>query len=134
MARISGSGVMHIGFQINHSMLFSYEVHCMPPEEFWEKFVAAANGASNELSAFVKPWNGRLPENEWKVIRQRIFARDDYTCRYCGERGKKLECDHVTPLSRGGSDEDDNLVTACRPCNRAKRDKTPGEWRGNGAN
>lgn len=119
---------MKMGFMLNHDMLFSYEVHKMPPEEFVEKFYAAAGGEHNELSKFVRPWNGRLPANEWKVIRARIFERDNYTCQYCGDRGGKLECDHVMPLSRGGSDEDDNLVTACRPCNRSKRDKTLEEW------
>lgn len=64
----------------------------------------------------------------WAEIRARIFARDDYTCRYCNARGGELECDHVVPFSRGGSDDDDNLVTACKPCNRSKRAKTPAEW------
>jgi len=65
----------------------------------------------------------------WREIRERIFARDDYTCQYCGERGKKLECDHIHPVSKGGSNQDDNLATACFACNRSKRDKTLNEWR-----
>ncbi len=65
----------------------------------------------------------------WNQIRQRIFARDDYTCHYCGERGKRLECDHVVPVARGGAHDDDNLVTACFKCNRSKRDKLVDEWR-----
>ena len=56
----------------------------------------------------------------WKEIRRRIFARDDYTCRYCGKRGGALECDHVIPVVAGGDSDDSNLVTACRPCNRSK--------------
>lgn len=64
----------------------------------------------------------------WIKIRDRIFKRDDYTCRYCGRRGVRLECDHVVPVSRGGSHEDSNLVTACFPCNRSKRDHLIGEW------
>lgn len=55
---------------------------------------------------------------------------DGYTCQYCGERGKRLECDHVVPVSRGGSNEHENLVTACFACNRSKRAKTVEEWRG----
>ena len=65
----------------------------------------------------------------WRVIRDRIFKRDDYTCQYCGERGMRLECDHVIPVSRGGVHADDNLVTACFACNRSKRDKLVSEWR-----
>ena len=76
-------------------------------------------------------FSSRPKANIWRVIRSRIFERDDYTCKYCGERGKKLECDHVVPVSRGGSHTDDNLVTACFKCNRSKRDKLIHEWGGN---
>ena len=65
----------------------------------------------------------------WREIRERIFFRDNYTCQYCGERGTKLECDHKHPVARGGSHDDENLVTACRTCNRSKRDKLITEWR-----
>ena len=65
----------------------------------------------------------------WRVIRDRIFQRDGYTCAYCGARGVSLECDHVVPVARGGGHEDENLTTACRSCNRSKRDKLVSEWR-----
>jgi 5-methylcytosine-specific restriction endonuclease McrA len=66
----------------------------------------------------------------WAKIRARIFARDNYTCQYCGAHGVTLECDHIVPVARGGSHDDDNLNTACFQCNRSKRDKTLAEWRG----
>lgn len=66
----------------------------------------------------------------WAKIRARIFERDNYTCQYCGAYGVALECDHIFPVARGGSHDDDNLNTACFPCNRSKRDKTLDEWRG----
>lgn len=73
----------------------------------------------------------RLSGLKWAEVRARIFARDNHTCRYCGATGVDLECDHVIPISRAGSNDDDNLVTACRPCNRAKRDKLVSldEWK-----
>lgn len=71
----------------------------------------------------------RPPATVWKVLREQIFARDDYTCRYCGNRGVRLECDHVFPVSKGGLSEPDNLVTACYRCNRSKGAKTLSEWR-----
>lgn len=73
--------------------------------------------------------SARLPAHLWRAVRSLIFTRDDYTCQYCGERGKKLECDHVVPVSKGGSNDESNLVTACLPCNRSKRDKFLHEWR-----
>lgn len=67
----------------------------------------------------------------WDRIRRRvapgIFQRDGFTCRYCGGTDD-LTCDHVRPLSRGGSNDPDNLVTACRACNTAKRDRLTSEW------
>lgn len=66
----------------------------------------------------------------WARLRAAIFSRDDYTCRYCGARGVRLECDHVVPVAKGGHHGEDNLVTACFTCNRSKRDKTVEEWRG----
>lgn len=75
--------------------------------------------------------SSRPSASVWYAIRARIFDRDDYTCAYCGLRGGQLECDHVIPVSRGGSHTDDNLVTACKKCNRSKRDKLVEEWRPN---
>jgi hypothetical protein len=77
---------------------------------------------------FSRPNSLRNHSSEWWALRTRVFERDDYTCRYCGARGGKLECDHIIPVSRGGSDDLSNLATACFPCNRSKRDKTPEEW------
>lgn len=71
----------------------------------------------------------RPARHEWAEIRLRIFVRDDYTCQYCGQRGGRLECDHVVPVARGGCHDDVNLVTACFICNRSKRDKLVSEWR-----
>lgn len=74
-------------------------------------------------------YGGRVPINHWRATRERIFARDDYTCFYCGKRGGDLECDHLIPISRGGSNEDTNLVTSCKTCNRAKGSKLLEEWK-----
>lgn len=71
------------------------------------------------------------PSSEvWRVIRTRIFERDNYTCQYCGAKGVRLECDHVIPVARGGNHDDGNLVTACFACNRSKHAKTLEQWGG----
>ncbi len=75
---------------------------------------------------------GRPAAPEWRELRNAVFARDNYTCRYCGAHGVRLECDHVVPLSRGGTNGMDNLVTACLRCNRSKGSKNLGEWEGAG--
>lgn len=57
--------------------------------------------------------------------RFRILARDGFRCRYCGagSHSVELHVDHVHPRSKGGRDDDSNLVTACRTCNLGKSAK-----------
>lgn len=71
----------------------------------------------------------RPPIDEWKLTRLRIFERDNFTCLYCRKVGGELECDHIDPVSLGGSNEDSNLATACKTCNRSKSNKTLEQWR-----
>jgi 5-methylcytosine-specific restriction endonuclease McrA len=117
--------------RIYNDMVNDPAVLRMSGAEYRAKFIACLNGEENEFSRWMGPLcSGRPSIQRWAEIRAGIFKRDDYTCQYCGARGGKLECDHVTPLSRGGSNDDGNLVTACKPCNRSKRAKTPEEWLG----
>ena len=57
-----------------------------------------------------------------KITRRAVFARDDWTCQYCGSRSN-LTVDHVIPRSKGGSSSWDNIVASCAPCNRRKGDQ-----------
>jgi hypothetical protein len=54
--------------------------------------------------------------------RLRIIERDGSTCGLCGAvvAPDELDIDHIVPVSRGGSDEDDNLQVAHASCNRRK--------------
>lgn len=63
------------------------------------------------------------------TTRDNIYARDKYTCQYCGRKmsAKSLTLDHVIPRSKGGSSKWENLVACCKPCNTRKDDKTPEE-------
>lgn len=65
---------------------------------------------------------------EWYRLLKIIFKRDNYTCVYCSAIGGKLEGDHKIPISKGGTNNLDNLVTACRRCNRQKKDKSVEEF------
>lgn len=58
-----------------------------------------------------------------------LFARDAYICMYCGVRHSSadLSRDHVRPLSKGGSDNWNNVVTACKRCNNHKAGFFPEE-------
>jgi hypothetical protein len=63
----------------------------------------------------------------WRKLRQEIFDRDGSECQYCGSFDD-LTCDHIVPLIRGGTNDHDNLTTACRSCNSSKGDKLVEEW------
>ena len=62
-----------------------------------------------------------------------LFARDNYRCQYCSRhrndlgRRDRLTRDHVKPISRGGANTWDNVVTACTKCNARKGNRLPME-------
>jgi 5-methylcytosine-specific restriction endonuclease McrA len=68
-----------------------------------------------------------------RCTQKRIRDRDGPGCKYCGS-GKEdgewwdLHLDHVHPKSRGGGNEDENLVLACGDCNRRKYNHISEEW------
>lgn len=66
---------------------------------------------------------------DWHKLRARVFERDGYRCVYCGCEHEKLQCDHIEPISRGGTNDIANLATACPDCNRDKANMTLEEWR-----
>jgi 5-methylcytosine-specific restriction endonuclease McrA len=59
-----------------------------------------------------------------KITRRAVFARDDWTCQYCGSRSN-LTVDHVVPRSKGGPSSWENIVASCAPCNRRKGSSSP---------
>lgn len=69
-----------------------------------------------------------LSNQRWQELRATTFDRDGWACVYCGA-DEDLTCDHVVPLVRGGTNDNENLATACRSCNSSKGDKLLSEWR-----
>jgi 5-methylcytosine-specific restriction endonuclease McrA len=73
------------------------------------------------LRYFVKvPYRARAA-----LTRRAVFARDDWSCQYCGRSAENL--DHVVPRSRGGAHSWENVVAACRRCNSRKENRLPNE-------
>jgi hypothetical protein len=66
--------------------------------------------------------------NENRLLTQKekftIAYRDNFACRFCGDRpgNQNIEIEHLIPVSKGGSDNPENLVAACVKCNRNKGD------------
>ena len=70
-----------------------------------KRYAAKCNAPINDLTA-----------KQWEDIK----AAYKNACAYCGRKMKRLEQDHITPLSKGGSHTLSNIVPACRSCNSKK--------------
>lgn len=57
-----------------------------------------------------------------KKMRFDVFKRDGFVCQYCGSHPPSviLHVDHIHPVSKGGKNHSDNLITACESCNLGK--------------
>ena len=47
--------------------------------------------------------------------RKAVYRRDGYACAVCSDN-RRLQIHHITKRSRGGGDEQMNLVTLCSVC------------------
>lgn len=63
-----------------------------------------------------------------ETTRQRVRERANNRCEYCLSHQDyvmgRLQLDHIHPIARGGSDNEDNLCLACELCNQHKWTKT----------
>jgi len=66
----------------------------------------------------------------WRRKREKIFERDGYLCQEHLRAGSVVVvtlhgrlsgiCDHIVPLSEGGTDAERNLETLCQECSDIK--------------
>lgn len=75
-----------------------------------------------------KAWANRPKRNhgaysgDWPQIRAQVLRRDWYRCQIQGPGcdGHGVEADHIVAVSEGGSNDLDNLRSACVPCHRRR--------------
>jgi hypothetical protein len=58
-------------------------------------------------------------ESTKEATYKRLKSNRGEFCANCGA-GNRLTIDHIVPLSKGGSNDDDNLQLMCLPCNQRK--------------
>ncbi len=82
--------------------------------------IIATHGSSKVMEKMRKDYTPPLNNRT-------LFQRDGHICLYCGKHFPRhgLSRDHVRPLSQGGPNHWNNVVTACIRCNNHKAGRTP---------
>lgn len=100
----------------------------------WKKFVRQTDvletevlqGASDgKLAKAVLRKSARQIEAR---ISWEVFRRDGYACRYCGRDDVPLTVDHLVLWEEGGPSVPENLVSACKKCNKTRGNTPYAEW------
>jgi hypothetical protein len=99
----------------------------------WAKFIRQSDLVETEI---LKNDNGNLKKvlvrKTARIIdtkmQWRVFQRDNYTCRYCGQTGIPLSVDHVQLWEEMGPTIEQNLLTSCKKCNKMRGNIHYEDW------
>lgn len=123
---VTGGGIKVTSKGTPHN--FGCEFHF---RDEWKKFNVSKNYERKPLDSerifdtYSKP--KKIRKHISGKVRQNVFMRDNYTCQICGrtiDDGISLHLDHIIPVSKGGSNKENNLQTLCNQCNREKHNRT----------
>ena len=74
-----------------------------------------------ELAWALHERRGRPSATLTPMLRERLAGQQNWRCCYCGVRmedgASEPTFEHIVPRARGGTDDETNLVIACRRCN-----------------
>lgn len=104
----------------------SFYVNGMNSGSRYHVTVADAIGAAHAPPIKKLHWRTRDRKRSYKGIKRRLF-RQYPGCHWCPtalDYGSAT-LDHLIPLSKGGSNSEDNCVLACEECNRDRRNTMP---------
>lgn len=83
------------------------------------------NGPNGDIIKAIVRKTTRIIE---QGISWRVYKRDGYKCRYCGKDGIPMTVDHLILWEEGGPSIEENLVTACRKCNKTRGNTPYAKW------
>lgn len=119
-------GLVYCIFDIDSDVYYGDDGN--PPPDISEDIAdASLEYLADTLSAELRA-NRDAEQRDPDAKRHRIFSKTNYRCFYCVE-ARATQIDHMHPRIRGGSNDDDNLIGACMPCNVRKKDRTVEEYR-----
>lgn len=100
----------------------------------WEKILFQMDVIETEI--FKKDPTGKLVK---AIVRRstrtidafvtwKVYKRDNYSCRYCGVNGVPMTVDHIDLWEDGGPSTEENLLTACKKCNKDRGNIHYEDW------
>lgn len=113
----------------------SFGIHCLDMDrDDWTRFLLQTDVLETEI--LERASDGKLAKaiarKSQRVISQmvswRVYKRDGYRCRYCGDDDTPLTVDHLVLWEEGGPSIDANLLTACRKCNKTRGNTPYAAW------
>lgn len=152
MAKLSDINILEVGNSIlmtgavfsapdkHYLCFFPFDREDLPFEplemdvEDWKKFVrqtdlleteVLASAPDGTLAKVILRKSQRVIDS---VIQWRVFKRDEYKCRYCGADGTPLTVDHLVLWEEGGPSIDENLISACKKCNKTRGNLQYADW------
>lgn len=71
------------------------------------------------------------PKTQLRSVRKEVWGKTGGRCAYCGKELNPFifSVDHLIPLSKGGPDETENMMPACKSCNSSKGTKLLEDFR-----
>jgi len=94
----------------------------------WLKATDDPKFEEKDPSGVVKAIHRKMSRHVDQELMWETYRRDNYTCQYCGTTTRAMTYDHWLAQAFGGETTLANGVTACRPCNKMKGNKTIEEW------
>lgn len=83
---------------------------------------------ASDKNGFIKAVIRKSARQIDQKVSWEVYARDNYTCRYCGRTNIPLTVDHLILWECGGPSIHENLVTSCKKCNKARGNTEYSEW------
>lgn len=130
---IQMTGVIYSGEGKTHLLFFPEDQGEQEPQEIvemsfqeWLDFILQTdileteiiqNSSEGKLAKIIVRKSQRQID---QVVSWKVFKRDNYRCRYCNEDDVPLSVDHLVRWEEGGPSIPENLLTACKKCNRTR--------------